>query len=78
MKELISVICRGVGVAEADIQLEESVQEGDVTVTASLPLSAVQLIDGREHRTAKAVRQILSAAAAAQNKRFHLVARARD
>jgi predicted RNA-binding protein YlqC (UPF0109 family) len=43
----------------------------------TLPAAAVLAIDGRDHRTAKAVRQVLSAAAAAQNKRFHLVARAK-
>lgn len=78
MKELVAVLCRGLGVAEADLQVEESSHEDSVTVTVTLPAAAVQALDGRDHRTAKAVRQVLSAAAAAQNKRFNLVARARD
>ena len=78
MKNLVSVLCRGLGVADADANMVETQQESDVTVELSLPVADISRIDGREHRTARAVRQVLSAAAAAQNKRFHLVAKAKD
>jgi predicted RNA-binding protein YlqC (UPF0109 family) len=76
VKELVGVLIQGFGVQESDTSLVETAQDSDITVEASLPPAALQLLDGRDHRTARAVRQVLSAAAAAQNKRFHLVARA--
>jgi predicted RNA-binding protein YlqC (UPF0109 family) len=77
VKELVGALIQGLGVQEQDCAMTESVQDLDVTLEVSLPLPALHLLDGREHRTARAVRQVLSAAAAAQNKRFHLVARAK-
>jgi predicted RNA-binding protein YlqC (UPF0109 family) len=78
VRALVEQICAGLGIAADATKIEESTQENDVTVTVSMPLSGVQALDGREHRLAKAVRQVLSAAAAAQGKQFHLVARAND
>lgn len=78
MRELVTQICTGLGVNPAEAEIEESAQEQDVTLTVRLPLAGVQALDGREHRVAKAVRQVLSAAAAAQGKRFNLVAQAKD
>lgn len=78
MRALVEQVCTGLGIAADATQIEESSQDTQVTVTVNLPLSGVQALDGREHRLAKAVRQVLSAAAAAQGKQFHLVARAND
>jgi predicted RNA-binding protein YlqC (UPF0109 family) len=79
VKELVTLLCRGLGVSEAEVRIErESEQDGEVTLEISAPAAVVRLLDGRDHRTAKAVRQVLSAAASARQKRYHLVARARD
>ena len=78
MKELVEVLCRGLGVGADAADLEETRAGEDVTVTLSLPLADLHKIDGRDHRTAKALRQVLSAAAAASKERFHLVARAKE
>ncbi|HTB23267.1 MAG TPA: hypothetical protein VK914_11250 [bacterium] len=76
MKQLVEVLCRGLGLAVDPAGIVEERSGEDVTVTLSLPVEDLQKIDGRDHRTAKAVRQVLSAAAAAGKVRFHLVARA--
>ena len=78
MRSLVEQICNGLGIASSSAQFDETTEGQDVTVTVSLPLSGVQALDGREHRLAKAIRQVLSASAAAQGKQFHLVARAND
>lgn len=78
MRALVEQICSGLGIAANATHIEETASEQDLTVTVRLPLSGVQALDGREHRLAKAVRQVLSAAAAAQGKQFHLVAQAND
>jgi predicted RNA-binding protein YlqC (UPF0109 family) len=78
VKGLVEVLCRGLGVNLDPADMEETRAGEDVTVTLSLPVADLQRIDGRDHRTAKALRQVLSAAAAASKERFHLVARARE
>ena len=78
MQALLNQICQGLGVNAADIQIDEQAGEGEQSVTVTLPLSGVQALDGREHRTAKAIRLLLSAAAAAKGNRIHVVARAKD
>jgi|GEM_PF-2064209 len=78
MQGLVSFLCDGLGLSTTAADFNET-QEGDsVTLTLSVPALAVDRIDGRDHRTAKALRQVLSAAAAASNRHFHLVVRARD
>jgi len=49
-----------------------------VSLTMRLPYDGVMRLDGRDHRTARAVRLVLSAAAAAQGKKFEWVAQAND
>lgn len=78
MKELVSVVMQGLGVSPGAAGVEQTQEGEDVTVTLSVPEADLHKIDGRDHRTAKALRQVLSAAAAAGNQRFHLVARALD
>lgn len=78
MQALLNQICQGLGVNAADIQIDAQAAEGEQNVTVTLPLSGVQALDGREHRTAKAIRLLLSAAAAAKGDRIHVVARAKD
>jgi predicted RNA-binding protein YlqC (UPF0109 family) len=78
VKELVEVLCRGLGVSPEAGAIEEARAGEDVTVTLTLPLADLHKIDGRDHRTARALRQILSAAAAASKERFHLVARAKE
>lgn len=78
MKDLAIQICQGLGIPAERIQAEQAEAEGATILTLRLPLGDVQKLDGREHRVAKAVRQVLSAAAAAQGKRFELVAQAND
>lgn len=78
MRELLSTVCVKLGINEADVAIEEAPGEGETLVTLSLPYSAVQTLDGREHRTAKALRLLLSASAAAKGTRVNVVARAKD
>jgi predicted RNA-binding protein YlqC (UPF0109 family) len=78
VRDLALQVCAGLGIAAEKVQVEQSESEGAVQVTLRLPLESVQRLDGREHRVAKAIRQVLSAAAAAQGKRFELVAQAND
>jgi predicted RNA-binding protein YlqC (UPF0109 family) len=78
MKALALQILEGLGVSGAVVETQEQEQDGTLSVTLRLPYDAVQRLDGRDHRTAKAVRQVLSAAAAAQGKKFELVAQAND
>ena len=78
MQALIRFVATGLGVEDAQLALEESAQENEVRVTARVPYSVVQKLDGRDHRTAKALRQVLSAAATAQDKRFVFTAEAQD
>lgn len=78
MRELLSVVCAGLGIKESEVAIEEAPGEGETLVTLTLPFAAVQALDGREHRTAKALRLLLSAAAAARGTRIHVVARANN
>jgi predicted RNA-binding protein YlqC (UPF0109 family) len=78
MRELVGIICGGLGLNEGDLAFEETHGEAGRTLTVTMPYSAVQTLDGREHRTAKAVRLVLSASAAAKAERLNLVARAKD
>lgn len=78
MQALLQTVAQGLGINAADLSIEEVQGEGETTVTLSLPFSAVQTLDGREHRTAKALRLLLSAAAAAKGTRLNVVARAND
>jgi predicted RNA-binding protein YlqC (UPF0109 family) len=78
MQALVRFIAQGLGVDDASLALEESAVENEVRLTARVPYSVVQKLDGRDHRTAKALRQVLSAAAAAQDKRFVFTAEAQD
>jgi predicted RNA-binding protein YlqC (UPF0109 family) len=78
MRDLALQVCAGLGIAQDKVQVEQAEADGAVKLTLRMPVEAVQRLDGREHRVAKAVRQVLSAAAAAQGKRFELVAQAND
>ena len=78
MRDLALQVCAGLGIGADKVQVEQAESEGAVQLTLRLPVEAVQRLDGREHRVAKAIRQVLSAAAAAQGKRFELVAQAND
>jgi predicted RNA-binding protein YlqC (UPF0109 family) len=78
MRELLTQTCEGLGIAAADLSFEESQGEGEQTLTVSLPYSAVQALDGREHRTARALRVVLSAAAAAKGTKLNVVVKAKD
>lgn len=78
MRELLNTVCEGLGISPSDVAIEETPGEGETTVTVSLPYSAVQTLDGREHRTAKALRLLISASAAAKGTRLNVVARAKD
>ena len=78
MQDLIRFVAQGLGVDNASLELEESAAEGELSLTARLPYGALQKLDGRDHRTAKALRQVLSASAAAQDKRFVFTAEAQD
>jgi predicted RNA-binding protein YlqC (UPF0109 family) len=78
VQELIKTVAQGLGIKPEDLSVEESQAEGETTLSVTLPLSGVQALDGREHRTAKALRLLLSAAAAAKGTRLNVVARAKD
>ena len=78
MRQLTLQVCAGLGIAPEQIQVEQSEADGAERMTLRLSFEALQRLDGREHRVAKALRQVLSAAAAAQGKRFELVAQAKD
>jgi predicted RNA-binding protein YlqC (UPF0109 family) len=78
MKPLALQILEGLGVSSDSVEAQESEQDGTLSLTLRLPFEGVMRLDGREHRVAKAVRQVLSAAAAAQGKKFELVAQAND
>ena len=78
MKALALQILEGLGVSSAAVEAQEHEQDGTLSLTLRLPYDGVQRLDGRDHRTAKAVRQVLSAAAAAQGKKSELVAQAND
>ena len=78
MRQLALQVCEGLGIAADQIQVEQGETDGLTQMTLRLPLEALQRLDGREHRVAKALRQVLSAAATAQGKRFELVAQAKD
>jgi predicted RNA-binding protein YlqC (UPF0109 family) len=78
MRELALQVCAGLGIPAEKVQVEQSEAEGALQVTLRLPFESLQRLDGREHRVAKAVRLVLSTAAAAQGKRFELVAQAND
>ena len=78
MKDLVLFVAKGLGVDESALAFEEAQGEGEVRLTAKAPYSAVQKLDGRDHRSAKALRAVLSAAAAAKNTRFVFTAEAQD
>ena len=78
MKPLALQILEGLGVSSASVEAQESEQDGTLSLTLRMPYEGVQRLDGRDHRVAKAVRQVLSASAAAQGKKFELVAQAND
>jgi predicted RNA-binding protein YlqC (UPF0109 family) len=78
VRDLALQVCVGLGIAADKVQVEQREADGAVQLTLRLPFDAMQRLDGREHRVAKALRQVLSAAAAAQCKRFELVAQAND
>lgn len=79
MRDLVNFICAGLGIKESEVAIEEAAaDEGVKSLTVSLPFAGIQALDGREHRTAKALRLVLSASAAAKNERLNLVARAKD
>jgi predicted RNA-binding protein YlqC (UPF0109 family) len=78
VKGLVSFLCAGLKLSTSDSDFEERVEGDQVTLTLSLPLEDVAKVDGRDHRTAKAIRQVLSAAAAANNRHYHLVVRAKS
>jgi predicted RNA-binding protein YlqC (UPF0109 family) len=78
MRALALQILEGLGVSNDQVEAQETEQEGTLSLTLRMPYQGVQRLDGRDHRTAKAVRQVLSAAAAAQGKKFELVAQAND
>lgn len=78
MRELLNVVCQGLGIPASDLSIEEAQGEAGQTVTLALPLASLQTLDGREHRTAKALRLVLSASAAAKGTQLHLVAKAND
>jgi predicted RNA-binding protein YlqC (UPF0109 family) len=78
MKALALQILEGLGVSSASVEAQETEQDGTLSLTLRLPYEGVARLDGREHRVAKAVRLVLSAAAAAQGKKFELVAQAND
>jgi predicted RNA-binding protein YlqC (UPF0109 family) len=78
MQELIRFVAQGLGVDNASLDLDEKSEEGVLSLTARVPYSALQKLDGRDHRTAKALRQVLSASAAAQAQRFVFTAEAQD
>lgn len=75
---LLKVVAEGLGINAADLSFEEAQGEDSSTLVLTLPFSAVQTLDGREHRTAKALRLLLSASAAAKGTRLNVVARAKD
>jgi predicted RNA-binding protein YlqC (UPF0109 family) len=78
MKDLVLFVANGLGVDPSALSLEEVQGEGELSLTAKAPYSAVQKLDGRDHRTAKALRAVLSASAAAKNTRFSFTAEAQD
>lgn len=71
-------VANGLGVETSALTLEEKQAEDGLSLTAMAPYSAVQKLDGRDHRTAKALRAVLSASAAAKNTRFSFTAEAQD
>jgi predicted RNA-binding protein YlqC (UPF0109 family) len=79
MRDLVSLICKGLGIQENELGIEESGAEGGrKTLTLRMPYASLQVLDGREHRTARALRLVLSAAAAVKNEHLNLVAKAQD
>ena len=78
MQDLVRFVAKGLGIDDASLTLEQTAAEGELMLTAKLPYSALLKLDGRDHRTAKALRQVLSASAAAQDKRFVFTAEAQD
>lgn len=78
MKELVELVCGGLGLSLGPADLVESREGQDVTVTVTLSAGALRRLDGPDHRLARALRQVLSTAAVAQDARFHLVAKARE
>ncbi|HXC65527.1 MAG TPA: KH domain-containing protein [bacterium] len=78
MKALALKILEGLGVSVDAVEAHEAEQDGTVSLTMRLPYDGVMRLDGRDHRTARAVRLVLSAAAAAQGKKFEWVAQAND
>ncbi len=78
MTELVRVIVEGLGLDWASAQPRETSQDGTTRLELSLGLRELETLDGREHRTARAVRQVLSAAAEAGQRKLTLVAKARE
>jgi predicted RNA-binding protein YlqC (UPF0109 family) len=78
LKELVTFVADGLGLPADSIEFDEAVDGNEVRLTARLPYEGVLKLDGRDHRTAKALRQVLSAAATAQDKRFVFTAEAQD
>ena len=74
MKELVQYIVEKLGVAPGSYDIESAQGDGETVIQLSLPEEGLRRFDGREHRMARAIRQILSTAAAAADTRVRVEA----
>ena len=74
MTQLLSFIVEKLGVAPGTYEINASEEAGETVLKISLPDQGLRRFDGREHRTARAIRQIFSAAAEASGTRVRIEA----
>jgi len=78
LRPLVEQVLKGLGKEPSRAEFQEEAAGEELTLTVRLPYADLQALDGRDHRRARALRQLVSAAAAAQGKKLHLVAQAND
>jgi predicted RNA-binding protein YlqC (UPF0109 family) len=72
MKELVSFIATSLVDQPQAVQVNETAQEDAVVVELRVAKDDLGKVIGKQGRTARAIRSLLSAAAARQNKRARL------
>lgn len=72
MKELLLFVCQKLGLESGAVQAHEEERDGVRVVTVSVPEGSLDRIAGREQRLAKAIRVLLSTAAAAAETRVQV------
>lgn len=72
MKELLEYIARNLVDNPEDVQVRERVGRFTVTYELSVHPDETGKVIGRSGRVAKAIRDVMSIAAARQNKRVHI------